>query len=179
VTDDGARIERFRRIGHDVSDFASGNEMLDRWLQRSAGQSDRRDAARTFVAALTDGTVRGYYTLVAGQIEHGDATPTTRKGLSSHFPVPVAILARLAVDRRSQGHGLGSRLLSNALERVCHAAEDVAVRAVLVHAVDDDAATFYERLGFLANTATPRTLMVTLAELRAAGYGSSDTADER
>lgn len=164
-------IERFDSRRHSVAAFACGNETLDRWLVRSAGQSERRDAARTFVTAAGDGTVLGYYTLVAGQIEHGEATGPVRKGLSRHFPVPVAILARLAVDRRSQGQGVGPRLLADALERICRAAEGVAVRAVLVHAIDDRAAGFYERFGFRANTATPRTLMVTLAELRAAGYG--------
>lgn len=164
-------IERFDSRRHSVAAFACGNDTLDRWLIRSAGQSERRDAARTFVKAAGDGTVLGYYTLVAGQIEHEKATLPVRKGLSRHFPVPVVILARLAVDRHSQGEGVGPVLLADALERICRAAEDVAVRAVLVHAIDDRAASFYERFGFRANTATPRTSMVTLAELRAAGYG--------
>lgn len=166
-----SRIERYDHRRHDVDAFDCGNEMLDHWLVRNAGQSERRDAARTFVAAAARDRVVGYYTLVAGQIEHDEATSSVRRGLSRHFPVPVVILARLAVDRHSQGHGLGPRLLANALERICHAAEDVAVRAVLVHAIDDRAASFYERFGFRSNTTTPRTLMVTLAELRAAGYG--------
>jgi hypothetical protein len=78
---------------------AQGNEPLDRWLVRYAGQNERRDAARTFVASR-EGLVYGYYTLVAGQLEYAEATPETRKGLSRHFPIPVAILARLAVLRR-------------------------------------------------------------------------------
>jgi predicted N-acetyltransferase YhbS len=115
--------------------------------------------------------VRGYYTLVAGEVEHGEATAAVRKGLSRHFPIPVAILARLAVDARWQKEGLGARLLNDALERICRAAQEVAVRAVVVHAIDDVAATFYERFGFRALSTAPRTLMVTLAELRKAGYG--------
>lgn len=165
------RIERYDPRRHDVAAFDCGNEMLDRWLVRNAGQSERRDAARTFVALTGDAEVVGYYSLVAGQIEQQKATASVRRGLSRHFPVPVVILARLAVDRHSQGQGVGPRLLTNALERICRAAEDVAVRAVLVHAIDDRAASFYERFGFRASTTTPRTLMVTLAELRAAGYG--------
>jgi GNAT superfamily N-acetyltransferase len=172
VTDATARVTRYDPTHHHVAAFACGNDMLDRWLVRNAGQSERRDAARTFVAALEDGTVRGYYTLVAGQIEHDQATAAVRKGLSRHFPIPVVILARLAVDQHSQGQALGARLLADALERVCHAAEDVAIRAVLVHAIDDNAASFYEHFGFRTHTTTPRTLMLTLAELRAAGYGS-------
>jgi GNAT superfamily N-acetyltransferase len=172
VNEAPAPITRFDSGRHDVAGFACGNEMLDRWLVRNAGQSERRDAARTFVAASADGSVRGYYTLVAGQIEHDEATASVRKGLSRHFPIPVVILARLAVAQNSQAQALGARLLADALERTCRAAEDVAVRAVLVHAIDDRAGSFYEHFGFRAHTTTPRTLMVTLAELRAAGYGS-------
>jgi len=172
VNDANARIARYDPAHHDVGGFACGNEMLDRWLIRNAGQSERRDAARTLVAATADGTVRGYYTLVAGQVGHDEAPPPVRKGLSRHFPIPVVILARLAVAQNSQGQALGARLLADALERICRAAEDIAVRAVLVHAIDDRAARSYERFGFRAHTATPRTLMVTLAELRAAGYGT-------
>lgn len=171
MNDTASRIERYDPRRHDVAAFDCGNAMLDRWLVRNAGQSERRDASRTFVALAGETQVVGYYSLVAGQIEHEQATASVRRGLSRHFPAPVVILARLAVDRRSQSQGVGARLLANALTRICGAAEEVAVRAVLVHAIDDNAASFYERFGFRANTATPRTLMVTLAELRAAGYG--------
>lgn len=152
---------------HDAAGFRCGNEALDAWLTRYAGQIQRRDAARTFVT--TEGrTVSGYYTLVAGQLDHREATATTRKGLSRHFPIPVAILARLAVNQRHQGQGVGAALLADGLARVRRAADEVAVRAVVVHAIDDEAATFYERYGFRALAAAPRTLMVTLAEIRAA-----------
>ena len=165
-----ALTERYDPARHDVLGFACGKEALDRWLQRYAGQGERRDATRTFVATAAGGTVRGYYTLLAGQVEHGEATEAVRKELSRHFPVPVAILARLAVDSRSQGQGLGARLLGNALERICRAAQEVAVRAVVVHAFDDAAVGFYEHFGFRGLSVAPRTLMVTLAELREAGY---------
>lgn len=162
--------ERYDAAHHDTTGFSCGNELLDRWLIRYARQNDRRDAARTFIATTDGHTVHGYYTLVAGQLEHDEATHQARRGLSRHFPIPVAILARLAVDSSRQGHGFGAALLNDALGRVCRASEQVAVRAVVVHAVDDNAATFYERFGFHALSATPRTLMVTLAALRAADY---------
>jgi GNAT superfamily N-acetyltransferase len=162
--------ERYDQGRHDTSGFSCGNELLDRWLTRYAGQNERRDAARTFIVTTDGRTVCGYYTLVAGQLDHDEATPQASKGLSPHFPVPVALLARLAVDSSQQGQGLGAALLSDALGRVCRASEQVAVRAVAVHAVDESAVTFYERFGFHALSATPRTLMVTLAALRAAGY---------
>jgi len=162
--------ERFDTARHDVTDFSCGNELLDRWLVRYAGQNQRRDAARTFVATGDSQRVSGYYTLLAGQLDHHEATPETSKGLSQRFPIPVAILARLAVDAGQQGHGIGTALLNDALVRVARAAEEVAVRAVVVHALDDGAASFYERFGFQALGATPRTLMVTLVALRGAGY---------
>lgn len=171
MTEAAALTQRYDPAAHEVADFACGEESLDRWLHRYAGQGERRDATRTFVSTDAQGTVRGYYTLVAGQLEHGEATEAVRKGLSRHFPIPVAILARLAVDERSQGQGLGASLLNDALERICRAAREVAVRAVVVHAINPTAVSFYERFGFRGLSEAPRSLMVTLAELKEAGYG--------
>ena len=162
--------QRFDPVRHDAAAFDCGKEPLNRWLTRHAGQSDRRDAARTFVIADAHGYVRGYYTLVAGHLQHERATTAVRKGQSRHFPIPVALLARLAVDVEHQGHGHGAALLRDALSRVQVASAEVAVRAVVVHAIDDPAAGFYQRFGFRALAPTPRTLMVTLSELNAAGY---------
>lgn len=164
-----AVTERYDSTHHDASKFESGNEALDRWLHRYAGQSERRDAARTFVIADA-GFVIGYYALLAGELDHHQATEPTRKGMSHHYPIPVAVLARLAVDRRHQHRGVGATLLRDALRRVTLASEQLAVRAVVVHAIDEPAARFYEHFGFRSLTSTPRTLMVTLAELRSAGY---------
>ena len=164
-----AATERFDSARHDASQFESGNESLDRWLVRYGGQSERRDAARTFV--LTDAAlVIGYYALLAGELDHGQATEQTRKGMSRHYPIPVAILARLAVDHRHRNRGVGATLLHDALRRATLASEQLAIRAVVVHATDESAPQFYEHFGFRALSATPRTLIVTLAELRAAGY---------
>jgi GNAT superfamily N-acetyltransferase len=171
VSEETALTERYDSASHEVADFSCGQESLDRWLHRYAGQSERRDATRTFVAAAEQGEVRAYYTLLAGQIEHAEATAPVGKGLSRHFPIPVAILARLAVDKRSQGQGLGASLLADALERISRAAREVAVRALVVHAVDEQAAAFYEHFGFRSLGTAPRTLMVTLAELEQASFG--------
>jgi predicted N-acetyltransferase YhbS len=114
--------------------------------------------------------VIGYYALLAGKLDHAQATERTRKGISRRHPIPVAILARLAVDHRHQNRGLGATLLRHALRRVTLASEQLAVRAVVVNAIDARAAQFYQHFGFRALSATPCTLMVTVAELRAAGY---------
>lgn len=161
--------ERYDPSRHDTAWFQSGNEALDRWLERYAGQSERRDAARTFVITEADAVI-GYYALLAGELDHGEATEQTRRGMSRHYPIPVAILARLAVDQRHQNRGLGATLLKDALRRISLASAQIAVRTVVVHATDERAALFYEHFGFRALSATPRTLMITLAELRAAGY---------
>jgi GNAT superfamily N-acetyltransferase len=165
-----AGTERYDTARHDVANFSCGDELLDRWLVRYAGQNQCRDAARTFVAATSDQRVYAYYALLAGQLDHHEATPETSKGLSQHFPIPVAILARLAIDVGQQGQGIGAALLNDALVRVVRASQQIAVRAVVVHAVDENATSFYERFGLHALSATPRTLMVTLAALRTAGY---------
>jgi GNAT superfamily N-acetyltransferase len=169
VSAPAAATERYDTTNHDASKFESGNETLDRWLHRYAGQSERRDAARTFVIADA-GVVIGYYTLLASELDHGHATPQTRHGMSPHYPIPVAVLARLAVDHRHQHRGLGAALLRDALRRVTLASEQLAVRAIVVHAIDEPAERFYQHFGFRSLSATPRTLMVTLTELRAAGY---------
>lgn len=160
--------ERYDPDRHDAAEFSCGHDTLDRWLSRYAGQGERRDATRSFVTTADGRTVIGYYTVVAGQLEHREATATTRRGLSRHFPIPVAVLARLAVDRRHQGQGLGAALLADALARVRRASNEIAVRAVVVHAIDDRATAFYARYGFHSLAASPRTLMVTLREIAAA-----------
>jgi GNAT superfamily N-acetyltransferase len=170
VNEQFAGTERYDPRRHDVARFKCGNELLDRWLVRYAGQNQRRDAARTFVASTGDRDVYGYYTLIAGQLNHREATAEASKGLPRRFPIPVAILARLALDNSRHGRGIGGALLNDALNRVVRASEQVAVRAVVVHAVDENAVGFYGRFGFSALSTAPRSLMVALPALRAAGY---------
>lgn len=154
---------------HRSGDFSCGVEQLDAWLRRKAGQGQRRDATRTFVVSDSERRIVGYYALVAAQLEHADAIAAVARGLPRHFPIPVALIARLAVDRTHQGEGLGAALLRDALGRIAHASTQVAMRAVVVHALDERAAGFYAHFGFRPLTSAPRTLMVTLGELRAAG----------
>jgi GNAT superfamily N-acetyltransferase len=152
---------------HEVDRFECGREQLDRWLRAYAGQGQRHDTARTFVVCrLGTVEVAGYYTLVASQVEHGEATGGVRRGASRHFPIPVCLIARLAVDRSEQGAGLGRSLLLDALRRTDHASRSVAMRAVLVHALDERAAAFYARFGFKPASAEPLRLMVPLEAVR-------------
>lgn len=152
---------------HSVDQFECGREQLDRWLRAYAGQGQRRDTARTFVVCHQGrADVVGYYTLVASQIEQGEATGEVQGGTSKHFPIPVCLIARLAVDRSEQRIGLGRSLLLDALQRTERAARSVAMRAVLVHALDEGAASFYGRFGFRPASAEPLTLMVPLEAVR-------------
>lgn len=161
-----AATEPFDSNRHRVDDFSCGQPPLDAWLRAYAGQSQRRDAARTFVTASDAGTVLGFYTLVAAQVEHASATADVRRGMSKHFPIPVALLARLAVNGPSQGRGLGRSLLLDTLRRVTRASNDLAVRAVTVDAMDEHAAAFYRRFGFQASALGHKTLMVSLQVVR-------------
>lgn len=152
---------------HDVDRFECGREQLDRWLRAYAGQGQRRDTARTFVVCRRGETdVVGYYTLVASQVEQSKATSEAQNETSKHFPIPVCLIARLAVDRSEQGAGLGRSLLLDALRRTVHASRSVAMKAVLVHAIDEEAAAFYERFGFKPASTEPLTLMVPLEAVR-------------
>jgi GNAT superfamily N-acetyltransferase len=156
----------FDRTAHRVDAFSCGEETLDRWLRAYAGQSQRRDAARTFVTAEPDGKVAGYYTLVAAQVEHEQATAEVRGGLSRHFPIPVALVARLAVSTEHQGVGVGRSLLLDALRRVLRASDDLAIRAVVVDALNDHAASFYGGFGFESSGLAESMLMVSLRTVR-------------
>lgn len=151
---------------HSAESFRCGNEALDRWLRAYAGQSQRRDAARTFITASPEGHVLGYYTLVASEIDHESATSEVRRGMSRHFPIQVALIARLAVRMDQQGRGLGRSLLLDALRRIIRASDELAVRAVIVEAADEPAATFYEHFGFQPSPLERGLLIVRLVLVR-------------
>jgi GNAT superfamily N-acetyltransferase len=156
----------FDHRAHHVDQFSCGEASLDRWLIAYAGQNQQRDAARTFVTIEPHGKVAGYYTLVAAQVEHEQATSTVRQGLSRYFPIPVALIARIAVTTQHQGAGLGRSLLLDALQRVLRASDQLAIRAVTVDALDDRAASFYHHFGFEPSPLAHRTLMIPLDAAR-------------
>lgn len=152
---------------HNVDRFECGRKQLDRWLRAYAGQGQRRDTARTFVVCRRgEANVAGFYTLVASQVEQTEATDDVQRGTSQHFPIPACLIARLAVNQSEQGAGLGRSLLLDALQRTERASRSVAMRAVLVHALDEEAAGFYERFGFKPAGAEPLTLMAPFEAVR-------------
>jgi GNAT superfamily N-acetyltransferase len=152
-------------LSHDPTSFDCGNEALNRFIKLHAIPGQRASISQTYVA-VTEADIVGYYTLVVGHVTHDDAPERLAKGLPRH-PVPVIVLARLAVDRSWQGQGLGAALVADAMRRVLQAADIAGVRAMVVHAKDDTAQQFYEHLGFVGFPEKPLTLYRLLKDIRA------------
>ncbi len=131
---------------HRLEGFTCGRPALDLWLVRHARHAQASGSARTFVACDGD-RLAGYYSLTVGQVDQADAPPRVSQGMG-RFPVPVVILARLAVARASQGQGLGAALLRDAIRRTLSIADQAGIRALLTHPIDEAAARFYQRFGF-------------------------------
>ena len=159
------RIEKLQR-GHKLDTFDCGREALNRFLIRYALPNQQAGASQTYIA-LADEEVVGYYTLVVGQVEYSDAPEPLTKGLARH-PVPIMLLARLAVATSWQGKGRSSGLLKDAMLRTLQAADIAGIRAFAVHAKDDDARSFYERFDFAASPSDPYHLFRLLKDIRAA-----------
>ena len=151
---------------HDCSGFTCGQASLDTWLVERAWRNEQSGASRTFVTTLQgDVRVVGYYSLAASSVCLVDAPGGIRRNMPN--PIPVILLGRLAVDRRMQGRGLGRAMLQDAARRVLATADSVGIRAMLVHALDDQAAGFYQRFGFVASPQDNLTLLLSIASIRA------------
>lgn len=151
---------------HDLSQFDCGNPTLNTWLWRYAWTNQQADSAKTYVA-LADDRVVGYYALTTGSVHKHESPQRIAKGLANH-PIGIVLLARLAVDNQQQGKGLGKALLFDALSRIEEAAEIVAVRAVMVHAIDEAARRFYEHFEFEPSPVDPFQLLLLLKDIRKA-----------
>ena len=145
---------------HILGEFACGVASLDEWLKRRALTNQVSGASRSFVVTDQDGRVLGYYAMAAGAVSHLGATSAVRRNMPD--PVPVMVLARLAVDHRAQGLKLGGALLQDAVNRAVTVSQNAGVRALLVHAMHDRAKAFYEHYGFQESPLHPMTLMLRL-----------------
>ena len=161
----GFEIAKLRRE-HALTQFDCGNPALNTWLQKYAWTNQQADSAQTYVA-LTGSVVVGYYALTIGSVHKHESPERIAKGLANH-PIGVVLLARLAVDRNIQGKGLGKALLFDALTRIEEAADIIAVRAVMVHAIDEAARRFYEHFEFEASPVDQFQLLLLLKDLRKA-----------
>lgn len=157
------RIEKLARH-HRVDDFDCGVEPLNRFLQRFAFTNQLANASQTYVG-LSGEAIAGFHTLVVGEFACEEAPERMRKGLARH-PVPVMVLARLAVDARWKGKGLGAGLLKDALLRTLGAAEIAGVRAIVVDAKNDVAKGFYQHFGFLDGFADPQQMYLLIKDIR-------------
>jgi GNAT superfamily N-acetyltransferase len=162
---DAVRAPQHLTSEHDVSEFDCGVPELDLWLKRRALQNESSRASRTFVIA-EEKRVVGYYALATGAVSQAVATGRVRRNMPE--PIPVMVLARLAIDRGQQRSGLGSALLRDALLRTLAAAEVAGIRAVLLHAISEEAKRFYLHHGFAESPVEPMTMMVTLADIEKA-----------
>jgi GNAT superfamily N-acetyltransferase len=148
---------------HHLHDFDSGVPSLDDWLKRRALTNQISGATRSFVVCDAN-QVLGYYALAASAIAVDAASGRFRRNMPD--PVPVAVLARLAIAREQQGKGLGRALFQDAAHRVIQAADTIGIRGLLVHAISEQAREFYIQLGLAPSPLEPMTLMITLADLR-------------
>lgn len=145
---------------HLLDGFLCGEASLDGWLKRRALANQMSGATRTFVVADQGGRVYGYYAMAAGAVSHQMATSGVRRNMPD--PIPVMVLARLAVDHRAQGVKLGAALLQDTVNRAVAVSQNAGVRALLVHALHDRAKQFYEHYGFQTSPQHPMTLMLRL-----------------
>lgn len=149
---------------HETVLFSSGAASLDAWLKSRAMKNQQTGASRTFV--VCDGhRVFGYYALASSAIAMREAPGRFRRNMPD--PIPVVVLARLAIDRSVQGRGVGRALVRDAALRVLQAGDAIGIRGMVVQALTDEARAFYQRLGFEPSPIESMLLMVTLADLRA------------
>lgn len=149
---------------HVLDGFDCGKPSLTEWLLRHARQAQGSGSAKTFVIA--EGLqVVGYYSLTVGQVDTREAPPRIKQGMG-HYPIPVVLLARLAVHTRYQGQGIGVGLLQDAIRRTLLVAEQAGIRALLTHPIDDEAEAFYRRFGFEPTPLRARQLVLLLKDAK-------------
>jgi GNAT superfamily N-acetyltransferase len=165
------RIEKLHRA-HVVEQFTCGQPELDRFLVRHALQAQQANSSQTYVA-LSGNQLVGFYTIVAGEVRHADAPERVGKGMPRH-PIPLLVLARLAVHSKAQGRGIGAGLLLDALGRALQVADMIGVRALAVHAKDDRAVSFYRHFGFTPSPTDARHLFMLIKDMRLAAARRAD-----
>jgi GNAT superfamily N-acetyltransferase len=152
-------------VQHQLEGFDCGRSTLNHWPLHQARQAQTSGSAKTFVVADEANRVAGYFSLTVGQVDTVEAPERIRQGMG-RFPLPVVILARLAVTRENQGRGLDVGMLQDAIRRTLVIAEQAGIRAILTHPIDEDAARFYTRFGFTASPLRQQQLLLLLKDAR-------------
>jgi GNAT superfamily N-acetyltransferase len=155
---------------HSLSDFDCGKPSMNEWLIRHAGQAQSSGSAKTYIV-LSGARVAGYYSLTVGQVDTSEAPDRVRKGMGS-YPIPVVILARLAVSKTDQGSGIGRGMLQDAIRRALLVAEQAGIRALLTHPIDEEAERFYMRFGFVKSPIREDQLVLLLKDARRFAFPS-------
>ena len=149
---------------HLLEQFDCGNPSLNDWLLRHARQAQSSGSAKTFVVS-DDHVVIGYFSLTVGQVDTYDAPERIRRGMEQ-YPIPVVILARLAVSKNNQGLGIGVDMLQDAIRRTLMIPEQVGIRALLTHPIDGRTSEFYKRFGFVPSPVRERQQVLLLKDAR-------------
>lgn len=150
----------------DRNSFDCEVQPLNDYLKKYALQNQKKDSARTYVATNEKNQIIGYYTLLFGSVSIEETTPEISEGLGK-YPIPIILLARLAIDQNEKGKGFGKGLMQNALLRAVRASEIAGLRAFLVHAKDESAKIFYEKFGFESSPNNEFHLFLKISDIRA------------
>ena len=146
---------------HLIEEFDSGNQELDDWLKKRALKNEDSGASRTYVVTVKQRAI-AYYCLATGSVINAEAPGRIRRNMPD--PIPVMVIGRLAVDRNWQSQGIGRYLVRDAVLRTLQAAKIAGIRAIIVHAIDEEAKKFYQKCGFIPSPVAPMTLMITIAD---------------
>lgn len=157
------RIEKLRRE-HNLNDFDCGDERLNSWLKKYGLQNQTSGSANTFLGLESERLI-GFYSLAVASANYADTPKRIKKGLAQH-PVPIMLIARLAVHKDCQGSGVGRALLKDAVLRTLNAAEIAGIRAIAVHAKDERACRYYEQFDFEPSPTDPLHLFVLMKDIR-------------
>ena len=158
---DNLRSPEKLNLSHQITGFDSGNSQLDDWLKNRAIKNEIEGASRTYVLCNGD-VVIGFYCLANGSVFQSVATGKVRRNMPD--PIPVMVIGRLAIDRSWQGKGLGRALLKDEILRTLQASEIAGIRAILVHAISENAKLFYEKCGFTVSPIDEMTLMIRIKD---------------
>jgi GNAT superfamily N-acetyltransferase len=150
---------------HRLESFNCGKLVLNDWLLRHAHAAGAGGSAKTFVVTTEEARVVGYYSLTVGQVEPAEAPERLRKGMG-RYPIPVVVLARLAVSLGYQRSGIGRGLLQDAILRSLAIADQAGIRALMTHPLDEPAAAFYRRFGFIPSPLRERQLLLLSKDAR-------------
>ena len=149
---------------HDSAQFDCGNDTLNEWLKKRALKNQDSGASRTFVTCMRNRVI-GYYALATGGVDRLTAPGAIARNMPE--PIPVIVLGRLAVDIEHQGRRLGVALLKDAMLRTQTLSQNVGIRAILVHAISNEARKFYANHGFQASPIDPMTLFLSIKHIEA------------